>query len=1180
MANNNLVLQLLITARDTASEVVGRVGAGVRGIGDAVSAALEPLRTFGGLMAAAVGIGGAKELQDRADAYTRLTNSLKVATKSEEEYLTARKAVIDIAGRTNSDLETTASLYARISQNAETMNISQSQTADLTELIAKGMQLGGASAEEYSAATLQLTQAFGAGVLRGEEFNSVMEASPELMRQLAAGLGVTIGELRGLAEQGVLTSSLVSQALLSQKDAIDAAYGETVKTVEQAFTNLSSKITLFVGQLGESTGASSGAANAIQFLSENLNVVAATLGGALVASIAKSTTAMVGYVQASLAARAAAKDQAVLEASRAAATVAAAESQVAATQAAYNRALAEQRLAQQIVVAMQAELGYGVTEAELAAARTRAAAAANAATTATQRYAAAQAELAALQASAATSAGLFSRAMGFLAGPGGLILLAVSAFAALLPMLSKNKTETEELATSTEAYADSLKKMNENQLKGQLIRLDEAITRQREAVEKATAAGWEYADYLDESTGKTVRVERNTLDLALARENLANETDKLTALEEKRIALSGAMEETQNRQTNLSVKEAAALSARQVAMVKYIQQTEDLAKQQKAVADAEETRIESEIALAQASGNLQKVESLTLQLAEKRAKAAQDQAELDRRTAAAAQIRVTAMESEYQGYQKISPVQAKALADAQADAAAKDAQAKASNALAVQLEQQADRSKNSNLVMEDAVKKSRDMVSATERLVDAQSAGLRAEIGLANAKGETAKAQRLSWELAIKEAEGAVKVAQAKEAQQVMEYALAVAKRNQVEALFDKNQATQQELDLAVLTAQAELAEAQAAGVNTQAQMALVGALRQVNAEKAGLNNSINQNTQSTEANSAAQQVNIQHTKDTGQAAAGVAAYLDQARQETDKLSESTRALFEVELAVALNRQGFEGSAKAAIDARVAYNAGIDASSKVLANYATELNNANQLIDQSEEKILFAMNGFRKWEAAIELATGKAKKGFYEQAIAAEQLRVEVEKLGTQGVDHVGLIGIATQALENDFNLLDEQDLAGLRSAIDAANDKLREMQDEAESAQRRLIELDAEIAAEQGDSARADRLKLELDRTVDLREAEQALQDARNAGNREAIAAYETQIQKIKTLYELKERNLTADKNAADSDNAALASADKLKNKWDEIGQSVRGATSGMNQMNEASGALLNTLGKVKAIL
>ena len=107
MADRNLVLQLLITAKDQASAALQSVRDGVGSLGEAASRALEPLRSFGGLITTALGIGGGKELLDRADAFTRLSNSLKIATTSEEAYQAALKDVSAIAGRTNADIEVT-----------------------------------------------------------------------------------------------------------------------------------------------------------------------------------------------------------------------------------------------------------------------------------------------------------------------------------------------------------------------------------------------------------------------------------------------------------------------------------------------------------------------------------------------------------------------------------------------------------------------------------------------------------------------------------------------------------------------------------------------------------------------------------------------------------------------------------------------------------------------------------------------------------------------------------------------------------------------------------------------------------------------------------------------------------------------------------------------------------------
>ena len=85
----------------------------------------------------------------------------------------------------------------------------------VTDATARSLQISGAKAQEAASATLQLAQALGAGALRGEEFNAVNEAAPRLMKALADGLGVPVGKLKQLAEQGLLTTDVMTMALQS-----------------------------------------------------------------------------------------------------------------------------------------------------------------------------------------------------------------------------------------------------------------------------------------------------------------------------------------------------------------------------------------------------------------------------------------------------------------------------------------------------------------------------------------------------------------------------------------------------------------------------------------------------------------------------------------------------------------------------------------------------------------------------------------------------------------------------------------------------------------------------------------------------------------------------------------------------------------------------------------------------
>ena len=108
----------------------------------------------------------------------------------------------------------------------------QQDALTITESISQALRLSGASATEAQSALLQFGQALAAGVLRGEEFNSVVENSPRLAKALADGLDVPIGRLRKMAEEGRLTAEVVVKALLSQKDTLAAEYAELPATVE------------------------------------------------------------------------------------------------------------------------------------------------------------------------------------------------------------------------------------------------------------------------------------------------------------------------------------------------------------------------------------------------------------------------------------------------------------------------------------------------------------------------------------------------------------------------------------------------------------------------------------------------------------------------------------------------------------------------------------------------------------------------------------------------------------------------------------------------------------------------------------------------------------------------------------------------------------------------------------
>ncbi|MFL1556718.1 phage tail tape measure protein [Pseudomonas sp. O11] len=246
---------------DRASRSVASTGAAA----DAASARIQALQgQFLSLSSIASKIAGplaaafsVNSVYQATEAYSSLTNRLKLVTSGSDELVKAQKAVFDIAQSSRQPLSATAELYQRIATNQSALKLSGEGVAGVVGTISKTLAISGASAESANAALIQLGQAFASGVLRGEELNSVMEQAPALAQAIAAGMGKTVGELRTMGAAGELTAKAVVGALQSQAGAVDTLFAKTATTIGNSFTAISNSMTRFVGELDQATGASS-----------------------------------------------------------------------------------------------------------------------------------------------------------------------------------------------------------------------------------------------------------------------------------------------------------------------------------------------------------------------------------------------------------------------------------------------------------------------------------------------------------------------------------------------------------------------------------------------------------------------------------------------------------------------------------------------------------------------------------------------------------------------------------------------------------------------------------------------------------------------------------------------------------------------------------------------------------
>lgn len=254
-------------------------------------------------VAGAIGAGIAKVVQI-TDKYAGLQGRLSLVTNSTEELTTAQNELYDIAQRSRVGYDTTIDLYTRLARSTkDSLAPSQKDLLTVTEAINKALIVSGSAGESANAALIQLGQGMGSGTLRGEELNSVLEQTPRLAQMIADGMGITVGQLRSLGQEGKLTSRAVFEALLSQAETIDKEFSRMPITVEQSMTlmrNAFDRVVVEANQASEATTTLSGTfsdfatwvdtnretivksiALIMQAFSEMAGVVTATIGEAM-----------------------------------------------------------------------------------------------------------------------------------------------------------------------------------------------------------------------------------------------------------------------------------------------------------------------------------------------------------------------------------------------------------------------------------------------------------------------------------------------------------------------------------------------------------------------------------------------------------------------------------------------------------------------------------------------------------------------------------------------------------------------------------------------------------------------------------------------------------------------------------------------------------------------------------
>lgn len=193
---------------------------------------------------------GISDVMNKADERTSADARLSLINDGLRTQEQLEAQVLKVANDTRSSYASTANLVAQMGRQ-DFFKGKNDLALKSAETLNKGFVVSGASAAAAEGAITQLTQGIASGVLRGDEFNSVMEQAPVLAEMMAKEFGVTKGQLRAMAEEGMLSSEAVITAIMNQSKAIDEQFGKMPMTFGQGMTVIENKISQLLNDLSK-----------------------------------------------------------------------------------------------------------------------------------------------------------------------------------------------------------------------------------------------------------------------------------------------------------------------------------------------------------------------------------------------------------------------------------------------------------------------------------------------------------------------------------------------------------------------------------------------------------------------------------------------------------------------------------------------------------------------------------------------------------------------------------------------------------------------------------------------------------------------------------------------------------------------------------------------------------------
>ncbi|MET4892273.1 tape measure protein [Morganella morganii] len=465
------------------------------------------------------------------DEWGQMAARIKMALNSVEgdieRYAEIQKRFLEVSNRNGKAIETVQALYAGSATSMKELGYNTTQTVDYIESLSSAFTANATGAQQTESAMNALNRAMVVGTLKGNDWHSVLNATPSVvsdiakeLSRLSGGAKVTENDVKKMAMESGISMQLFADAMINARQENNALADSMDNTVADGFTKLANSAKAYYGELNQAYGVTRTISAGFAILSDSFDnvataamVAASIVGARYVGALQASAASQAKKVKDTFAGMAATKQAARVEIEAATATI--------------NRVAAEKALAVTVQQSLSAQLAAATTEEQRTKIRRELAVNSAVITGLTQQETTATNSLTAAQNRLNVASGLASKALSLIGGPVGAAMLAGAAVYYFFQKAEEAKRSAHEFADSLNELRGSMEKMSRAELAGKIAdakdKVDALTDAQRDAEKEVKDLNTAYKAYSDGvwHFGSTQeKLETISRKLAKAEENL------------------------------------------------------------------------------------------------------------------------------------------------------------------------------------------------------------------------------------------------------------------------------------------------------------------------------------------------------------------------------------------------------------------------------------------------------------------------------------------------------------------------------------------------------------------------------------------------------------------------------------------------------------------------------------